>query len=171
MTGYVFCILLQSKDYYKGYFFNDYAICSCSSGLRFKVLMCNLCFRCFINFDLNHAFTLKGPSCVILILILTLSYVFFASYLSLGTILQGLFIQWLCNSQLFNGVKLKVLALNLWFMIFIDFDLSPIFTLKGPSCVTLISILTLSHIFLNFVEIQKLNFGKAQYIKSGLDWF
>ncbi len=148
-----FWILLQSWDYYKGYLFNDYAICNCSSGLKFKVLMCNLCFKCFINFDVNPAFTLKGPSCVILILFLTLSYVFFVAYLSAGTTLQGLFIQWLCNSQLLSGVKLKVLVLNFWFMCFIYFDLSPIFTLKGPSCVTrtFISILTLSYVFLNSI--------------------
>jgi hypothetical protein len=82
-----------TKDYYKGYLFSDYAICNCSSGLRFKVLMCNLCFKRLINFDLSPTFTLKGPSCVILILILTLSYVFFESYLSPRITLQGLFIQ------------------------------------------------------------------------------
>jgi hypothetical protein len=146
-----FWILLQSRDYNKVYLFSDYAICNYSSGLRFKVLMCNLCFRCFINFDLSPTFTLKGPSCVILILILTLSFLFFASYLSPGITLQGLFIQWSCSSQLIGGVKLKVLILNLWFRCFIDFDLSPIFTLKGPSCVTLILILTLNYVFLNFI--------------------
>jgi hypothetical protein len=82
-----------------------YVICNCLSGLRFKVLICNLWFRCFINLDLSPTFTLKGPSCVIIMSILTLSYVFLASCLNLGTALQGLFIQWLCNSQLLKWGK------------------------------------------------------------------